>query len=368
LIEEGIEAVKDKFAVIGAGAGGLAVAGHLASCGKDVTLYNRSKDRIEVFKTRDHIDIDGMENVPRKLSYIGRDICEAIHDRDVIMVVITADGHREITAKMAPCLKDGQIILLIPGRTFGALEVENTLKQSGCTANVIVAEANTLFYAVRATAPGRVRIKGVKKIVTISALHAVDTEYVIDKIQDSYPQVTAADSFLETSFGNIGAIFHPAIMLLNKDRISRKESFLFYAVSRRVADFVEKIDHEVKNVVKALGADVPSVKVWLASRYDLKSTDIYSMMRSNPTYKGIMAPTTFDHRYLWEDIPTGLVPISLFGKIVGVDTESLDQMIDEGSDLLNRNFREEGRTPEKLGLSADNLLSDIENIIRKQSS
>lgn len=356
---------KEKFAVIGAGSGGLAVAGHLASIGHDVTLYNRSNNRIEVFKTRKHIVLDGIKNVSGRLSYAGTDLYRAIHDRDVIMVVITADGHGEIAKKLAPCLKDGQIILLIPGRTCGALEVENALKMSGCRANVIVAEASSLFYAVRTTTPGTASIKGIKKAVSVSALHTVDTKYVIDKVYNSYPQITASESFLKTSFGNIGAVFHPAIMLSNKKRILAKEPFSFYTegVTRIIADFIEKVDFEARNVAKALGVDVLSVKDWLASTYSLKPTDVYNMIRSNPIYKEIEAPTTLNHRYLWEDIPTGLVPISSFGKILGVDTQSIDYLIDEGSDLLKRDFRAEGRTPAKLGITDENILSDIEEII-----
>ncbi|MBW2974982.1 NAD/NADP octopine/nopaline dehydrogenase family protein [Candidatus Woesearchaeota archaeon] len=357
---------KPKYAVIGAGCGGQGIAGYLAYCGHDVVLYNRTLSKIKEVKSKGNIKLEGKLEGEGKLSYIGNDIERALQDRDVIMVVITATGHKEIAQKMAPYLKDGQIILLNPGRTCGALEVDYTLRQNGCKANVIVAETNTLIYAVRATSPGIATIKGVKKEVSTSALKSEDTRYVVDAIALAYPQFVPATSFLETSFGNIGAIFHPTITLLNKERIIAKENFDFYTdgVTKKVAVFIEQVDDEVRNVAKALETKVLSVGEWLTSRYGIELMDIYTMIKSNPTYKGIKAPLTLDTRYLWEDIPTGLVPISTFGDALGVATPSINYLIDEGCNVLNKDFWNEGRTPEKLALSRENLKENLENIIQ----
>lgn len=372
-IEENIgetmfEMKKEKYSVIGAGNGGLVTAGYLASKGFDVSLYNRSIGRIKLFQQKGYNILFGDKTINVSLPYIGTSISNAISNRDIIVVVIPANGHKEIAEKMAPYLKKGQIILLVPGRTCGALEFNYTLKQIGCNTDVIIAEADTLFFAARFELPDTVTVKGVKATITVSALHSVDTEYVIGKIQDGFPQIVKATSFLETSFGNIGAIFHPVIFILNKERILAGESFNFYTegVTRKVADVIEKVDYEVQNVALALNIKVPSAKDWLSARYRLKNTDIYTMIRSNPTYKDIKAPVIINHRYLWEDIPTGLVPLSSFGKILGVSTKNIDYIIDEGSVLLKRDFRKEGRTPEKLGLSENNLLSDIYEIINKR--
>jgi len=360
---------KEKYSVIGAGCGGLVIAEHLTSKGYDVSLYNRSSNRIKLFRQKGYNIVYGDKTINIKPSYFGTDISRAISNRDIIIVVITANGHKEIAGKMAPYLKNGQIILLVPGRTCGALEFEYTLKQLGCDADVIIAEANTLFFVARIETPGTVTVKGVKKTITVSALHSADTEYIIEKIHDDFPQLIKATSFIETSFGNIGAIFHPAIFLLNKERILAGESFHFYTegITKKVAYFIEEVDHEVQNIATAMKAKVISVKDWLCLRYGLKNTDIYTMIRSNPIYKDIKAPVVINHRYLWEDIPTGLVPLSSFGKIMGVSTKTIDYLIDEGCELLKRDFRKEGRTLEKLGLSKNNLLSDIDKIINKKT-
>jgi opine dehydrogenase len=356
---------KLSFAVLGAGCGGQAIAGYLALRGHDVSLYNRSHSRIAAFQDRGNIEVCDKVNGLGALSYIGTDLAEAVADRDVIMVVTTATAHRPLAQEMAPHLRDGQIILLNPGRTFGALEVSHTIHQAGCTADVVVGEANTLVYVSRVLVPGTAVIKAIKKTVSISAVSADDTPYLVSKLSGVYPQFKAAASFLDTSLGNIGAVFHPAIALLNKDRILSKVPFDFYrdGVTRETARYLEQIDSERIAVGDALGHRPRSITKWLSSRYGLEPTDVYTMLRSNPSYRNLPAPVTLDHRYLWEDVPMGLVPISDAAGAVGVDTPAIDNLINEASSILGRDFRNEGRTLEKLGLPRNRLKKALAKII-----
>ncbi len=360
------DAIEDlSFAILGAGCGGQAIAGYLALRGHDVALYNRSHSRIASFRKRGWIELCGKINGFGALSYIGTNLAAAIADRDVIMVVTTATGHRPLAHKMAPHLRDGQVILLHPGRTFGALEVLRTIRQAGCRADVVVGEANTLVYVARVLVPGTAVIKAIKKNVWISAVAADDTPYLMSRLCGAYPQFTAAASFLETSFGNIGAVLHPAIAVLNRDKILRKLPFDFYTegVTRETARHLDQVDSERGAVAAALGVHPLSVTQWLSSRYGLEPADIYTMLRSNPSYRNIRAPVTLDHRYLWEDVPMGLVPISDAGDAVGVDTPAMDHLIDEASGILGRDFRNEGRTLTELGLSRNRLKEQLEDII-----
>lgn len=49
----------------------------------------------------------------------------------MILIVVPAFAHKELAEKMVPFLEDGQIIVLNPGRTGGALEFYNVLKSKG---------------------------------------------------------------------------------------------------------------------------------------------------------------------------------------------------------------------------------------------
>jgi opine dehydrogenase len=120
-----------KICVIGAGNGGQALTKYLALKGYDVSLYNRSEKRIApILKTR-KIKLEGEVNATTQISFATTDISEAIKGRKLLMVVVPANAHREVAEKLASLLEDGQIIVLNPGRTAGALEFANVLKEKG---------------------------------------------------------------------------------------------------------------------------------------------------------------------------------------------------------------------------------------------
>ena len=75
-----------------------------------------------------------------------------------------------------------------------------------------------------------------------------------------------------------------------------------------------------------------------------------------------MGPTTIDNRYLFEDIPTGLVPLALIGEAIGVPTPNMKAVVQLGNLVLDRDFWQEGRTLKKLGiegLSKDEILQMV---------
>ena len=146
------------FAVIGAGNGGKAMAAHLALNGYRVSLYNRTPDHISTIKVRMGIDLESVEGEPQgfaKLALATSDMGAALKNADMIMVVVPSSAHVDIAKNMAPHLTDGQIIVLHPGRTFGALEFVKVLRDNGCKANVIVAEAQTLIFISRSEGPAQ---------------------------------------------------------------------------------------------------------------------------------------------------------------------------------------------------------------------
>ena len=183
-----------------------------------MALYNRSWDRIAPFRDRGYVELEGEYEGIGELSYIGTDLARALADRDVIMIVTTATGHRPLAERMAPHLRDGQIILLNPGRTFGALEVWHVLRERGCTADVIVGEADTLVYVSRVTVPGTAIIKAVKREVSVSAVRADDTPFLLERLRGAYPQFVPAPSFL----GKVVDIVPLFVMPSSRPALSRR--------------------------------------------------------------------------------------------------------------------------------------------------
>ncbi len=85
--------------------------------------------------------------------------------------------------------------------------------------------------------------------------------------------------------------------------------------------------------------------------YNVVEDSLFDAIHSNPGYVGIMAPRTTNVRYITEDVPMSLVPISEFGKQAGVDTPVIDSLIHIADSVFKKDFRKEGRNLSGLGMS-----------------
>ncbi|MDL1911381.1 NADP transhydrogenase subunit alpha [Chloroflexi bacterium CFX6] len=344
--------------VIGAGHGGKAMAAHLALMGFSVTLYNRTPEHVEIIRKRGGIELDsGEEGGPRgfgKLAKVTSDIGEAVKRSDVIMVVLPSSAHADIAKASAPHLRDGHIVILHPGRTCGALEFSKVIRENGCTANVTIAEAETFIYASRSDGPAQARIFRIKEAVPLAALPSSNTEKVLQVINEAYPQFIDGVDVLHTGLNNMGAIFHPALTLLNMGWIEATHGdYQFYidGVSPSVARMLEVLDRERVTVASALGIRARTALEWLKLAYDTSGEDLHEAIHNQPGYYGIKAPSTLNHRYLFEDVPMSLVPIASLGKRYGVSVRGMESMIQIASIIHRTDYWRRGRTVEKLGLS-----------------
>ena len=55
-------------------------------------------------------------------------------------------------------------------------------------------------------------------------------------------------------------------------------------------------------------------------------------------------------RYITEDVPTGLVPLSSLGKRLNIPTPTINSIIGLANALFNFDFYKNGRTMEKVGI------------------
>lgn len=350
-----------KIAVIGAGNGGQAIAGYLASEGHDVNLFDRNKEKVVgIGFLGKSIVLKGSIQCQGVLRMVTDQLALAIKNVDLIMVATTATAHRFLAKDMATLLEEGQVVVLNPGRTGGALEFRKVLEECGCKTRIFLAEAQTLIYACRSMKLGFVNIIGVKDKVLLAALPSSDTGYVLQMLSELYGCFVAANSVLTTGFENIGAVFHPGIVLFNAAAIERGNMFYFYRdMTPRIAAFVEALDKERLSVAKAYGVDAISAKDWVAYAYNgVEGNTLCERMRNNPAYNDIVAPSQIDCRQITEDIPTGLIPLAEFGKMAGVDTPLSHSVITACCELLNTDFWKEGRTLKNMGLNMKTI-SDI---------
>jgi opine dehydrogenase len=259
-------------------------------------------------------------------------------------------------------LKDGQTILLNPGRFFGALEFYKTIhdyyeEKNKKMPDITVAEAQTFIYASRRFRPRSVRILGVKNSVGIAAIPSHKTKNVINLIEEAYPQFTPLNNVLVTSLSNLGGIFHVPITILNATRIDRREEFEYYVdgVTEHTASIIEELDKERLTVAEKVGIKVIPARWWLSIAYNSEGTNLYEAIQNTHAYKGIESPHSVNHRYIWEEVPASLVPLASLGDKLGIPMPLTKSFIHQSTALLrkvlNIDFWEKGRTMKRLGLA-----------------
>ncbi|MEW5957205.1 MAG: NAD/NADP octopine/nopaline dehydrogenase family protein [Chloroflexota bacterium] len=346
------------FTVIGAGHGGKAMAAHLTLMGFPVTLYNRTAANIAAIKARGGIELESYDGGPRgfsQLALITSDIGEALAQADIIMVVVPSSVHANIARITAPHLRDGQLVVLNPGRTCGAIEFVKTLCDHSCQADITVAETETFIYASRSEGPAQARIFRIKEAVPLAALPATRTPTVLDALAPAYPQFINGVNVLHTGLNNMGAIFHPTMAILNAGRIECLDGeFRFYidGVTPSVARVLEELDRERVTVASALGIRARTGLEWLQMAYNATGLNLYEAIHNQPGYYGIKAPTTLNHRYITEEVPMSLVPIAALGRRYGVSVRGMDSIIRLASIIHQTDYWRRGRTLEKLGIEA----------------
>ena len=114
------------------------------------------------------------------------------------MVATPANTHKEIATKMAPYLKSGQTVVLNPGRTVGAYEFAHTLESCGCTADVTVAETDTLVFTCRNQEFNHPIIYSIKEDIRLACLEPEWTPAAVELMQELFSGIHGVPSILYT--------------------------------------------------------------------------------------------------------------------------------------------------------------------------
>lgn len=342
--------------IIGGGSGAHALAAVAKTRGFPVCLYARNSQLIAAIDAGErNIRVTGALDATVTLDSTATVLDRRVANADLIFLVVTADAHAELARRLAPFLKATQIVVLCPGRTGGVLAFLQALQDSG-VGNLdlpLVVEMQSLFCACRLVSPGSVDVLSFKKTNTISGIpnqRMAEAEVALSPL---FSGIKVATSTLETGLENIGALLHPTPVLLNTGWIESRDGFFshyYQAISPSVAGFIEAMDQERCAIAARLGVHIRSAKQWHEDVYGSVGLNLFETLRNNSAYASINAPTTLLHRYLLEDVSTGLVPLSELARTIGLSTPRMDAIITLANLMLNQDFRAQGRNATELGI------------------
>lgn len=319
-----------RVSIIGAGNAGLTLSGHLAILGHDVYLYEDSlfKENIRDLKEDLTIELTGIINGKGKIKKASTNMKEIIDKAEIIVITVPAQYRNKFFDEMIKYLKDGQFVILMPDY-YGSFDLNEKLKSVNMDDRVRIVGLNTCMYACRKINTNTVIIKGIKNELLLTSINGF-TDEAYRKLNEIYPLFKKRDNIYEICLSNLNCVVHTASTIMNAGWIeSTNGNFDFYGegISPSVAKVIEQVDKERIEVADKLGVKVESLLDSMKKIYNINKSSIYEALSESIVHANAFAPKSLKCRYIAEDIPYGLVPISNLGKKYGVDTKVIDSII-----------------------------------------
>jgi len=345
-----------KVAVLGSGNGGVAAAWDWGSHGHEVSLWSSAEfaDNLGPIAEKGGVTCVGSEEGFGEVAYAGTDIERALKGAELVLAIGPAYSTEPYAHAVKPHLSDDQLYVVCPSSCLGSVVFKNALGLELRTESPVIGETSTLPYGVRVTGPAEITMYNkLKGGVFVAALPGTGTEQLRSALEQVYPGIESGGSILQTSLQNGNPVIHPATTLLNASRIESPDDFLFYedGVTPASGGLIKAVDSERLAIAAELGLRVlPDPEIGVLQGYMTEATYVDGYVTA-PGFRGILAQTALDHRYLVEDVGFGLVFLSDLGRRVGVRTPVMDALITLASTILKRDFvAEQARTLNSVGL------------------
>jgi opine dehydrogenase len=357
------------IAIIGAGMGGVYLLAFLGLAGYTVRLHDIDDAKLANVREAGGVKVEGRGFSPAAM--VSTDLKASV-DGAAVIIVVTGGNYQESVARgLAPLLKDGQIILLIQGNTGGALLVRRTLDALDCKAKVDIAEMDNFPHSCWRRGPAHIDPIVTKRNLQIATFPGNRIEAVFSVLGPMFPTAVAMPSIAHTSFTNANAMLHVANCVGNAGKIDEGGNYRFYAdgVTPLVARLYEAINAERVAVAAALGARVRDLADWFEITYGVRGKTLSETAQKLTTntdgpYQATGTPKDFDHKYIAEDVPAGLIPMSEIGKAAGVPTPAIDALIQIVKSMSGKTFAAEARTLDRMGLSGKDA-AGIRNVLER---
>ena len=343
-----------KVAVLGAGNGGCAVAADMASRGHEVTLIKTS-NAMHNDNFRYLLENGGKMILHEKgeektgvIAHISTDLNDLL-PCEIVIIYIQTNYHEALLKKVAPMLKDGQILVINPGYLSTAYALKH-----GVSDGVTIVEAESSFIDCRISEPGHIKV-GFRNVRNPLGVYPCARRKAAKAKLDQlgFPFVYLS-SVVEAALHNPNMIVHTvgAVMSIPRIEKTQGEYCMYHEVfTPSVWRILESLDGEKMDVLEKLGfprlAYVDACKERNSLDDQRDGKEVFFWYAAMPTRaKG---PIVVDSRYIAEDVPQGLVMLESLGKQLSVPTPIATSLIELASSALGRDLRAEGRSPEKLG-------------------
>ena len=341
------------IAILGGGHGAHTMAADLKNRGLNVRLYEMPQFRDNItrlFETAT-IEVTGAAQFRAKLDLVTDDIDAAVTGADYILVITPAFAHAGYAELLKGKLNKDQVLVSFPGG-FAALTFKKAFGDKNCP---VLADSNTLPYDTRIIAPCKVKLLGYNNL-RLGFMPNKDSAALNEKLRKDlfFDFGKPYEDVLECAISNVNPCLHTGPCVLSVSAIENATiNFFLYeqGFTPSAAKVNIALDNERKAIGKALGYNITCLEDFAGIPEGYSWQQLYMAGHGQIALTPICGPNDIFDRYLTEDAYCGLAPWSDMAKQLGVKTPVMDSVINIYNIIHEKDWRKEGYSAEKLGIS-----------------
>ncbi len=352
-----------RIAVLGGGADARLIAALSLAEGCDVTLFSAYGKELELLRSSSGIALRGAGPVGSYQVDSGASSVALTAELDAAVagaqaIFLTGPIHKQRTYAMvlADHLSDGQVLVLAPGRSLGAVETAWMLRLGGCTADVTLVEAQGLPYWYKAE--GTTLTLSPRTPVAAATLPRGRSE-AIAALTHILPNLMEVESVLASGFADLSAAVEiPALIMggaglvaggitvpMGGTPLPENETFAALIGPDRLR-LIQMLAAERKAVARTFGIrGLPETDDWIAGYTGPQKGEGTRPVPDRDTARMILR----------DGVIGSLVPLCSAATLAGVPVPQTRAMIALTGAILDADIAASGRRLETMGITANNL-------------
>jgi opine dehydrogenase len=204
-----------QIAVLGGGNGAYAAAADLSEKGHAVRFWRRDAVALQEIRAAGALRLkDAQGERPVRIGLVTPDIGEAVRGAELIVMPDPAFTQADNARRLAPHLRDGQMVFLAPG-TFGSVLMPRLIRGEGNDARIAFAETGTLPWLTRKHGPATAAITARATRLPTGVYPAKQRDQALAVLRRAFPAVEPVEDALSAALMNAGPVIHPPLILMN---------------------------------------------------------------------------------------------------------------------------------------------------------
>lgn len=353
-----------RIAVLGGGSEARLIAALCLSEGAQVTLFSAYGRELVQLRESGGVTIRGAGPVGTyQVDREGEPSIRTTGELDAAVgaaeaVFLTGPVHKQRTYAMvlADHLKDGQVLVVAPGRSLGAAEAAWLLRVGGCRADITIVEAQGLPYWVEAKGA----LLNLSSAVPVAAATLpAGREDCLQGLQRYLPNLVAVPSTVHSGFHDgSGLVEVPALLLggvvaggggpsVPEGGVPLPENRTFRTlIGPGQMEVIARLAAERRQVASRFGVrDLPDDEGWVTAHAGAPRGDGARPVPDTASAASIIRCATVG----------SLAPLVSAARIAGVEVPATVAMVTLVSTVLGADVEPAGRKLDAIGINAGNL-------------